>query len=87
MIEVRRSALKHGLTEEDVKYAWMNLTEYRRCRQDKQPPHYLAIGTLPNGNSVELVAFSTGFKWVVFHAMAPVTPGFKKQYKGALDER
>ena len=84
VIEVTKSALKHGLTEEEIRYAWENLLEYRRCRAEKQPPHYLAIGTLPNGNPVELVAFSTGYKWVIFHAMTPLTPGFKKQYKGAL---
>lgn len=83
LIRVEPSALKHGLTEDEVIYAWGNLLEYRRCKRDKYPPHYLALGMLPNGRTVEMVAFSTGFEWVVFHAMTPPTPGFMHEYKGA----
>ena len=76
------SARKHGLTDEEVEYAWKNVFEYRRVRQDKQPPHYMSIGTLPDGRTAEMVAYSTGLDWVVFHCMTPVTPGFLKEFRG-----
>ena len=81
MIVVHNSALKHGLTEEDVKSAWIGVQEYRRIKQDKYPPHYMAVGFLSNGKSVEMVAYSDGLDWHVFHAMSPITGNFKRVYE------
>ena len=52
-----------------------------RIRHDKQPPHYMMIGILQNGKTVELIAFSDGLDWYVFHAKTPLTAGFKKEFK------
>lgn len=81
MVYVIESALRHGLSEAEVESAWENVFEYVRCRHGKQPPHYMALGSLPGGRTVELVAFSTGFDWYVFHAMTPPTPGFMHEYR------
>lgn len=81
MTYVFDTALKHGLKEEEVVYAWENAIEHVRCRYEKQPPHYMAIGTLPNGNPCELIGYSDGFDWYVFHAMGELTPGFMHEYE------
>lgn len=81
VVYVIESALKHGLSEDDIVSAWENVFEYVRCRHKKMPPHYMALGTLQNGRTVELVAFSTGLDWYVFHAMTPPTAGFMHEYR------
>ena len=78
MITVLPSALKHGLTVSEVEYAWRNVFEFQRTKGDKLPPHYKALGVLPNGRTAELVAFSTGVEWFVFHAMTPARRDFMK---------
>ena len=80
-IYTTRSARRHGFTDDEVVYAWQHAIEYRRAKGDKQPPHYLALGTLPDGRVVELVAYSDGLDWVVFHCMVPVTKGFMHEWK------
>lgn len=82
-VHVLGSALKHGLTEDEIRHAWENVFEYARYKSDKQPPHYMALGTLANGSTVELIAFSTGFDWYIFHALTPPTIGFMSLYKNA----
>lgn len=77
------AALRHGLTTDEVVHAWDNAFEYVRCRYEKIPPHYMALGSLPDGRTCELVAFSDGFDWYVFHAVAPVTQGFMHEYRRA----
>lgn len=81
MIYVTESSLKHGFTEAEIIAAWNNVFEYRRVRSDKHPPHYMALGFLPDGRTVELIAYSTGLDWVIFHAMTPPTPGFMHEYR------
>lgn len=81
MVYVIESALKHGLSEGEVVSAWENVFEYVRCRQDRMPPHYMGLSTLANGTTVELIAFSTGLDWYVFHAMTPPTQGFLHEYR------
>lgn len=81
MVYVIVSALKHGLSEDEVISAWENVFECVRCRHDRTPPHYMGLGMLANGMAVELIAFSTGFGWYVFHAMTPPTAGFMHEYR------
>lgn len=80
MVYVTESALKHGFEDEDIRIAWGNVFEYRRVRHDKHPPHYMALGVLPDGRTVEMIAYSTGLDWVVFHAKTPPTAGFMHEY-------
>ena len=83
VLQIIDSALRHGLTEEDIRSAWNAVIEDSivQIRHDKQPPHYMMIGILPNGATVELIAFSDGLDWYVFHAKTPLTASFKKEFK------
>lgn len=81
MVRLTESALRHGLTEAEVAYAWEHAFEHVRVRAEKQPPHYMALGPLPNGRTAEMVGLSVGLDWVVFHAMVPPTPGFMHEYE------
>ena len=81
MVVVLESAMKHGMSEDDVRTAWENVQEYRTLTERGWPPHYMAVGFLSNGKSVELIAYSEGLDWFVFHAMSPVTGNFKRLYE------
>lgn len=82
-VVVYRSALKHGFTEDEIEAAWRSAIEtgsFVRVRFDKQPPHYMGIGYVGD-RKVELIAVSDGLVWRVFHANAPLTGGFKNEYR------
>ena len=83
VLQIIDSSLRHGLTEEDIRSAWNAVIEDSivQIRHDKQPPHYMMIGILPNGATVELIAFSDGLDWYVFHTKTPLTASFKKEFK------
>ena len=83
MLHIIDSALRHGLTEEELRSAWNAVIEDSivHVRHDKQPSHYMMIGILPNGATVEMIAFSDGLDWYLFHAKTPLTAGFKKEFK------
>ena len=83
MLQIIDSALRHGLSEDEIRSAWETviMDSIVRIRHDKQPPHYMMIGILQNGKTVELIAFSDGLDWYVFHAKTPLTAGFKKEFK------
>jgi hypothetical protein len=70
-------ALRHGLTEDEVAYAWASLIRCRQRQSGDDPPRWIAIGSLPDGRMVEMVAFeSLAGEWYVFHAMTPPTTKF-----------
>ncbi|WP_158569802.1 MULTISPECIES: hypothetical protein [unclassified Collinsella] len=54
-VEIHPNAKKH-LTEKQVLSAWLAVTECIRRESKDEPPRWLAIGWLPGGRSVELVA-------------------------------
>ena len=73
-------ALKHGLTEEEICYAWKCPIRCRQRISDDEPPRWIAIGSLPDGRFAELVAFQDIHgQWVIYHAMVPPTKKFKKE--------
>ena len=82
-VVVYDSALKHGLSAEDIERAWNTVAQENivRVRHEKHPPHYMGIGFLPNGKAIELIAFSDGIDWHVFHACSPLTARFKIEYR------
>lgn len=49
-------------------------------RRDKWPPHYMAFGRIGN-RDVEMIAYSTGSRFIIFHAKSPVGAKFKREYK------
>ena len=81
VVIVLESAVKHGFTEEQIKAAWESSDgTWVRVREGKLPPHYMAIGFIGN-KEVEMIAFSTGFDYYVFHANSPLSASFKKEYR------
>lgn len=45
------------------------------------PPHYMMLGTAPTGETVELIAFTDGFDWFLFHAMPATSRSFAHEYR------
>jgi len=75
--QVLSCALKHGLSESDVIYAWESPIRCRQRQSKDEPPRWIAIGILPDGRMAELVAFeSLAGEWCVFHAKVPPTTKF-----------
>ncbi len=86
MVRVHSHALKHGLKSEDIAFAWENPIKCRQRNGADDPPIWISIGLLPNGQLAELVAFidDAGI-WCVFHAMTPPTKKFKRELQ--IDRR
>jgi hypothetical protein len=73
-------ALKHGLTEREIVYAWESAIKCRQRQSKDEPPRWIAIGFLPNGAFAELVAIQDiNAYWNIFHAMTPPTKKFLKE--------
>lgn len=70
-VEIHPNAKKH-LTEKQVLSAWLAVTECIRRESKDEPPRWLAIGWLPDGRSVELVAVELVRGWLIIHALSPV---------------
>lgn len=83
MLRIIDSALRHGYTEETLKKIWETVPEDTvvRVRHDRMPPHYMMLGTAPTGETVELIAFTDGFDWFLFHAMPAASGSFAREYK------
>lgn len=77
-VDVHPNALKH-LTLEQVMQAWDSITKCIRRVSDDEPPRWLCVGWLPNGESVELIAVETVDGWLIIHALSPVQPKFVKE--------
>lgn len=67
-VEIHPNAKKH-LTEQQVLSAWLAVTECIRRESKDEPPRWLAIGWLPDGRSVELVAVELVRGWLIIHAL------------------
>ena len=74
-IETHFNARKH-LTEGQVRLAWSAVTECIRREAPDEPPRWLAIGWLPDGRSVEIIAVELDSGWLIIHAMSPVQKRF-----------
>ncbi len=85
-IVILQSALKHGLTGDDIAYALRHVQKSRTIEKEgninKEVEYVLAI--LPNGNLCELgTTYSHNEQSiVVFHALTPPTKGFLKKIEG-----
>jgi hypothetical protein len=70
-------ALKHGLNEEEVIHGWLSPIRCRQRNGTDDPAIWIAVGVLPDGRMVELVAFlDADACWCVFHAKTPPTKKF-----------
>ena len=81
-VEIHPNAKKH-LTEKQVYGAWLAVTECIRRESEDEPPRWLAIGWLPNGRSVELVAVELILGWLIIHALSPVQKKFWQEIERA----
>lgn len=81
-VEIHPNAKKH-LTEKQVLGAWRAVTECIRRESEDEPPRWLAIGWLPDGRSVELVAVELIRGWLIIHAMSPVQKQFWQEIERA----
>nr|WP_211583481.1 hypothetical protein [Mobiluncus mulieris] len=79
---VEPNALKHGLSPEEVRYAWDTPIACRQRNGQDDPPIWIAVGVLPDGRLAELVAFEDRQgRWRVFHAMTPPTKKFQRELR------
>lgn len=81
-VEIHPNAKKH-LTEKQVLGAWLAVTECIRRELEDEPPRWLAIGWLPDGQSVELVAVELIRGWLIIHALPPVQKKFWQEIERA----
>mgnify|MGYP004475551607 CR=1 FL=1 len=65
-------ALKHGLTAEEISYAWNNFLK-KQYRGAPNEGEIVAIGYDRKGRAIEIIAADRAFGVVVFHAMEPPT--------------
>ena len=85
-VRVLDSALKHGLTEEDILFA---LENSQMCNTVKQSGNVnkevdLVLGLLPDGNLCEIMATLSldDTEVVVFHSMKPPCKDFLRKIEG-----
>ena len=81
-VEIHPNAKKH-LTEKQVLGAWLAVTECIRRESEDELPRWLAIGWLPDGRSVELVAVELIRGWLIIHALPPVQKKFWQEIERA----
>lgn len=74
---------KKHLTEKKVLGAWFAVTECIRRESEDEPPRWLAIGWLPDGRSMELVAVELIRGWLIIHDLSPVQKKFWQEIEQA----
>ena len=74
----RDSAFRHGLTQEQLCYAFGNVIKSKRIySKEFDYENIWAIGFLPNGNDCELIFFYQDLDTaIIFHAMSPARKSF-----------
>lgn len=85
-LEIHPDARKH-LREEQARYAWSTATERIRREAPEEPPRWLAIGWLPDGRSVELIAVELETGWLIIHALSPVQKRFEREIESTRRRR
>ncbi len=71
-VVVAEHALKHGLSPDDIEFAWVNYCA-RRYRGAPDEGEIVAVGYDRAGRMIEIVAAMRPFGTVIFHAMRPPT--------------
>ena len=69
---VAEHALKHGLLEDDIRYAWSNFVRMQH-RGVPNEGEVVAVGYDQKGGFVQMVAAERPFGIVIYHAMKPPT--------------
>ena len=76
------NATKH-MSADEVMQAWDAVVKSVRRETDDEPPRWLMVGWLANGESIELVAVETVDGWLVIHANSPVQKKFAQEIERA----
>ncbi len=71
-------ALKHGLTEDEVCYAWENFVR-RQSRATPRTDQIVAIGVTRQGKMVQMIGIMKPYGTLVYHALTPPTKKFLKE--------
>lgn len=71
-VHVDAHALRHGVAEEDIRYAWRNFVRLRH-RGTPNEGQVLAIGPDRRGRLIQMVAVERAFGVLIYHAMRPPT--------------
>lgn len=69
-MDIHRSALRHGLTEDDITHAIDNSVAVADLEPDADPPKLLVIGPDLAGNLLEVVLLDLADGVLAIHAMA-----------------
>ena len=77
-VYVDEHAYKHGLTEEQILYAWENFIKklYRGAPNEGE---IVCVGYDKNGVMMQLVAVEKSFGVLIYHAMTPPTQNALKE--------
>ncbi len=69
---VHPHALKHGLSEESVRFAWQNFVamQHRRTPNEDQ---IVAIGYDQSGKMIQMIGVFKPYGTLVYHALTPPT--------------
>lgn len=79
-INIRPHALKHGLSESEICYAWKTIFKSAHRDTGETPDRWIAIGWLPDGRQAQMVAIKDrDGNWEIFHAMSPPTKKVMKE--------
>lgn len=65
-------AFKHGLTEEEISFAWSNFVRLQH-RGAPDEGEVVVVGYTRAGRFVEMVGAERSFGTIIFHAMEPPT--------------
>ncbi|MBR2835638.1 MAG: hypothetical protein IKE43_08035 [Coriobacteriales bacterium] len=69
---IAEHALKHGIDESDIRYAWDNFLR-KQYRGSPNEGEIIVVGYDRKGEFIELVAAERVFGTVIFHALKPPT--------------
>ena len=77
-VKIKDSALKHGLTKDEVLFAFKNQIKHKRFfNQERQVSNVWSLAILPNGKNCEIVyTYKDMDSVIVFHAMTPARKSF-----------
>ncbi len=71
-IDVAEHALKHGLTESEILYAWENFLR-KQHRQTPNEDVVVAVGVTQSGDLIQMVAIDKPWGTLIYHALKPPT--------------
>ena len=71
-VYIHPHALKHGLSEDDIAYAWENYLRMQ-YRESPEEDKVLAVGYDKSGRFIQMVGRRNADGVLIYHAMSPPT--------------